>query len=190
MKKKTKGILIGLALLGGIGLLMPDEKQTVEEPKQEEQQAIEQESKKEEKQEVTETKADSKELDEESKEKLRRLMIDSFVSTTQKSAEEGFDYAHVEYNEDTNCIIMNVAQNDMATYVAMMKTGALDKTEWTKITDSTLSTCKDMKESLDALMIDGYEEVNVTINVLNDQDQDKVLFMAFNGVAFYDVLAE
>lgn len=178
MKKKTKGILIGLVALGVIGMCIPKEEETKEETKSVASE-VEVET-------VSEESEDTKST-QETEEKVKQIFVDTFVAKAQKIAGEHFDYAKIEYDKESKMINMNVASDGLANSVTLVKLGFSDGTEWEKCKDNLDLTSKTMKTELEKLTV---TDVSVSVNLLNDMNLENVLYASVDGYGVYDASKE
>lgn len=178
MKKKTKGILIGLVALGVIGMFMSAEEETAsQKPKQEEVQ------------EVVMSEVENVSTEEKEEVDLSKVVkMKDIAWAVETSMRDNFDYVNVTYDEELKSVHLDVTNNGMSSVIVGTTLGVVEKTEWKKVTDAIddycLSTLESAKENFNI------QDLNISFSLLNDENKERIFYMSMNGKTVYDCLSE
>lgn len=114
------------------------------------------------------------------------LSLDDMATLIDSTMQEGFDNYTVTH--DDSSIIIDLSVDGAASVAYLAQQGDEEAiTAWEDIKDSFVSLCQSPRELLDQA---DYEDIAVTLNVLNDTNGDKVILSVADGEIVYDVTAE
>ena len=149
----------------------PEPESTVQEEPQEDESA--------QAEEPTETPAP--ESDEENS---GEMSVDLLAAAISLTLQENFENSDVTYDE--NSITMSVWNDNIAAGALLAQQGNEELREsWDEMRENLRKTCEAAKETVDSA---GYEDVTVTLKLLNDMNQENILLTVVDGVVTEDVV--
>lgn len=114
------------------------------------------------------------------------MSMDMTAAVIEALVSQNFENYKIDY--DDSGITLSLWQDGLAVGSVLASAGYEDSIEsWNTIKDSLITFCDSVSESMETA---GHGDATIMINVLNDQNTDKILLSALNGVIIYDVVNE
>lgn len=112
------------------------------------------------------------------------LSLDLLAATLSLTLQENFPNSDVTY--DNSSITMNVWDDNIAAGALLAQQGNEElQQSWNEMRGNLRQMCESTKDTISDA---GYPDVTVTLNLLNDMNQDNILLTIVDGVVTYDVV--
>lgn len=112
------------------------------------------------------------------------LSLDLLAATLSLTLQENFPNSDVTY--DDSSITMSVWDDNIAAGALLAQQGNEElQQSWNEMRGNLRQMCESTKDTISDA---GYPDVTVTLNLLNDMNQDNILLTIVDGVVTYDVV--
>lgn len=112
------------------------------------------------------------------------MSVDLLAAAISLTLQENFENSDVTYDE--NSITMSVWDENIAAGALLAQQGDEElRAAWDEMRANLRKTCEAAKETVDAA---GYKDITVTLKLLNDMNEDKILLTVVDGVVTQDVV--
>lgn len=112
------------------------------------------------------------------------VSLDLLAAAMNLTLQDSFENSDFSY--DDTSITMTVWQDNIAAGALLAQQGNAELQEsWNEMRDNLINMCQSARDMLDEA---GYTDVTVTLNLLNDMNQDNTLLSVMDGVVIYDAV--
>lgn len=112
------------------------------------------------------------------------VTLDLMAAAFQVTLQNSFDNSDLTY--DDTSITMNVWQDNVAAGALLAQQGNEElRDQWDDMRKNMRQMCQSSRDALDQA---GLDDVSVTLNLVNDMNQDNTLLTIVDGVVVYDAV--